>query len=304
MSYERRVFLPARTTGLILHAGILLILLAGVTIQLITAFTSNVGWRLIFFVLGAVILFAFIPFAAYRGYALLHATYTIEREGLRVRWGLRSEDLPLPEVTWVRPASDLTIPLKLPLFSVPGAILGYSEHPELGKVEFIASSVHDLVIVSSINKTLVLSPEEPVEFSNRFQRAIEMGSLSPIEPYTAKPAAYLSQVIESRSSRGLIFLSIGLVLLLLALTSILFPLRDFISLGYDANALPLEPVQSSRLLLLPVIGILFVFINLVSGLFFHRRLETRASSYFLWAAGSVTTLLLLLAVLLMVFRPG
>ena len=304
MSNGRQVFLPARTTGLILHAGILLVLLAGVATLLITAFISDVGWRLLFYLLGAVILVALIPFAAYRGYALLHATYTIEREGLRVRWGLRSEDLPLPEVTWVRPATDLNIPLKLPPFSVPGAILGYSEHPELGKVEFIASSVPDLVIVSSINKTLVLSPEEPVAFSDRFQRAIEMGSLSPIEPYTAKPAAYLSQVIESRSARGLIFLSIGLVIVLLAVTTILFPQQNFISLGYDANALPLEPVPSSRLLLLPVIGILFVVINLITGLYFHRRLETRTSSHFLWAAGSVTTLLLLLAVLLMVFQPG
>ena len=132
MSNGRQVFLPARTTGLILHAGILLVLLAGVATLLITAFTGDIGWRLRFYLLGAVILVALIPFAAYRGYALLHATYTIEREGLRVRWGLRSEDLPLPEVTWVRPATDLNIPLKMPPFSVPGAILGYSEHPELG----------------------------------------------------------------------------------------------------------------------------------------------------------------------------
>ena len=304
MSNEKQVFLPARTTGLILHAGMLLLLLAGVVALLLIGFTHNVGWRLVFYLLGAVTLIALIPFVAYRGYALLHATYTIERDGLRVRWGLRSEDLPLPEVTWVRPASDLNIPLKLPMFSFPGAILGYTDHPELGKVEFIASSSPDLVIVSSINKTLVLSPEEPEEFSNRFQRAIEMGSLSPIGPYTAKPAAYLSQVIESRSARGLIFLSVGLALVLLAVTSLLVPLRDAIFFGYDANTLPVDLVPSSRLLLLPVIGILFVFINLIAGLYFYRKPETRTSSFFIWAAGSVTIILMMMAVLLIFFKSS
>ena len=53
---------------------------------------------------------------------------------MRIRWGLRSLDIPITEVEWVRPVEDLLIPLKMPAFSTPGAILGEGYHPDLGKV--------------------------------------------------------------------------------------------------------------------------------------------------------------------------
>jgi len=44
--------------------------------------------------------------------------------GLRLRWGLRAEDIPLPEIEWIRPASDLGFHLPKPFLSMPGALLG------------------------------------------------------------------------------------------------------------------------------------------------------------------------------------
>lgn len=168
-------------------------------------------------------------------------------------------------------------------------------------MEFIASSASNLVIVAAINKTLILSPEDAEDFTQRFQRVIEMGSLSPIAPYTVVPAAFFNQVFKDKLARILIPLNIGLVLLLLVVTSVLIPFRQTISLGYNVDGLPLPPLQSNRLLLLPIIDILFNLVDLIFGFFSFRRNETRVISYFVWAAGIITSLLLFIAVLRLFF---
>jgi hypothetical protein len=91
------------------------------------------------------------------------------------------------------------------------------------------------------------------------------------------------------------------VLLLLVVTSVLIPFKQTISLGYNINGLPLPPVQSNRLLLLPVIDILFNLVDLIFGFFSFRRIETRVISYFVWVAGIITSLLLFIAVLRLFF---
>ena len=297
---NQQVFNPPRNPGLLMHIILFLGLAAGIIILMIRIFSQPVGWTLVLYLLGSLILIAMLPLIAYRGYALLHASYTIERDGLRVRWGLRSEDVPLTEVLWVREATDLVVPLRLPRFSMPGAILGNSRHDELGKMEFIASDAKSLVIVSAFNKTLILSPEDAGDFTHRFQRVIEMGSLAPISPHTAVPAAFFGQVFKDRLGRILVPAGAALAILLLLFTSVLIPFRDVVSLGYDRAGLPLEPVPSSRLLLLPVIGLVLNMADLIGGFYSYRRPETRVIAYFLWAAGMLTSLLLLVAVLLLI----
>jgi hypothetical protein len=297
---DQQVFRPPRNTGLILHVVLFLLVTAGIVMLLIQIFSRPVGWSLVFYLIGSLLLFVFLPFIAYRGYALLHGSYTIERDGLRVRWGLRSEDVPLTEVLWVREAADLVTPLRLPRFSIPGAILGESHHEELGRLEFIASDAASLVIVSAFNKTLILSPEDPVDFSQRFQRIIEMGSLAPIAAHTAVPAAFFNQVFKDRLGRVLVPASAALAILLLLVTSLLIPFREMVSLGYDRMGQPLDAVPSSRLLLLPVIGLVMNLIDLIGGFYTYRRPESRVTAYFLWAAGIITSTLLLIAVILII----
>jgi hypothetical protein len=48
-----------------------------------------------------------VPFLGYRAYALLRADYYIDRDSLAMLWGLRVEDIPLTDIEWVRPASDV-----------------------------------------------------------------------------------------------------------------------------------------------------------------------------------------------------
>lgn len=289
---------------MLVHIVLLLILTVGIVLLMIQIFSQPAGWRMALYLPGALLLIALIPVMAYRAYALLHASYSIERDGLRVRWGLRSEDVPLTEVLWVREAADLVKPLRLPRFSMPGAILGESQHEELGRVEFIASDAKSLVIVAAFNKTLILSPEDAADFTSRFQRVIEMGSLAPIPAHTAVPAAFFNQVFKDQHGRILVPTGAALSLLLLLLTSLLISFREAVPLGFDQSGQPLEPVPSSQLLLLPVIGLFLNLADQIGGFYAYRRPETRVIAYFLWAAGILTSLLLFSAVLLLVGRAG
>jgi len=293
-----QIFLPKRTPGLIFHAALIILVLTGISFLLWMAFGQPGGLSLILYLAGAFLLLATLPFLAYRGYALLHAYYELERDGLRIRWGLRSLDIPITEVEWVRPVEDLLIPLKMPGFSTPGAILGEGNHPDLGKIEFIASSAENLVIVATMNQVVILSPDEKDEFIQRFNRTIEMGSLSPIEPHSAKPAVFLRQVTTDKLARILIPLGFGLWFALLIIVSIIIPGRSAISLGYDPTGVPLEAVPAARMLMLPILAILFYLVSLIGGAYIFRKDSTRPVSYLLWSGGVLAPFLLILATIL------
>ncbi len=291
---ENQIFLPKRNPGLPIQIALVLIVLGGAGVLLYFVFQQSGGVNLILLLTGALILLALVPFLAYRAYALLHANYDLERNGLKIRWGLRTLDIPLSEVEWVRSADDLQIPLKLPLFSLPGAVLGVSQHPDLGAVEFIASSPVDLVIVACMDRVVALSPDQEQEFIQKFNRTIEMGTLSPIQPQSLEPAVFLRSVFSDRLARVTIPTGFGLWFLLLILVSVMIPNRSTLSLGYDAAGLPLEPVAASRMLILPVIGIFLYTICLIVGAYFYRKEATRPVSQMLWVGGILPSVLFLI----------
>lgn len=292
---ETFTFLPTRTPGIVFHVFLILFILAGCGFLVWQAFLQQGGALLVVCLLGAIVLFASLPIVGYRGYALLQGIYSLKRDGLRIRWGLRAEDIPLSDVTWVRPASDLEIPLRLPSFSMPGAILGFSEHPDLGEVEFVASGYRNLVIVATLDKIYALSPEHMDEFIQRFERAIEMGTLTPMLPYSTVPAAFVRQVTLDKVGRVLIPAGLIVTIFLLVLVGLGISGKASISLGYDAFGALLPPVPATRLLLLPVLGILLYVPGTVAGIYLYRKPENRPAAWLVWSGGVLAPLLLILA---------
>ena len=284
-----------------MHSLAMLAVLAGVVFLFSQAFQHAGGVGLVLYLTGALVLLATLPFLAYRGYALLHASYALERDGFRIRWGLRALNIPLSEVQWVRPAEDLQIPVKMPAFSMPGAVLGESVHPDLGTVEFVASAASDLVIVASMDQIVIVSPEEKEEFIRKFNRTIEMGTLSPIVPFSSKPAVFLRGVFSDRLARITIPVGFGLWFVLLVVVSIAIPAREALSLGYDVFAIPLEPVASSRMLILPVLGILLYAASLIGGAYLFRKKDTQPVSQLMWLGGVASQILLFAAALVFIF---
>src|SRR6266540_4032384 len=118
-------------------------------------------------------------------------------------WGFRFEDIPLTDIEWVRPASDLTSPLLLPRFRLPGAVLGTRRHPDLGLVEFIASSSRNLILIATSKRIFAISPRDAAGLVQTFARATEMGSLMRTEAKSVYPSFLITQAWESAIARFL-----------------------------------------------------------------------------------------------------
>lgn len=296
-------FPPAKQLGLILHA-MLILLLAGASFWGFASLTNaQVGPMFVSYLLIGILAFAPIPFLGYRAYALFKADYYIDRDSLAILWGLRIEDIPLTDIEWVRPASDLTNPLSLPRFRLPGAILGTRRHPDLGAVEFIASSARNLILIATSKHIFAISPRDPASLVRTFARATELGSLTPTEAKSVYPSFVITQAWESPIARFLWMSGLLLNLGLVAWVGILIPSLSQVPFGFDAFGVPSEPVPSGRLILLPLISTLMFITGLLTGLYFYRWDKERPLAFIIWLSSTLCAALFLLAVLFLVTTP-
>lgn len=283
------MFLPPRQTGLILHIALSSVLLGGSAFAFWSAIRIGAGGLFVFLLMLALVLLPLAVWTVYRGYALLRAAYFLERNGLRIRWGLRLEDIPLNEIDWVRPAGEV----RLPFAAVPGAILGSRVQSGLGEVEFLASDARRLLLVGTVRGVFAISPSDPRAFLRAFQRVMEMGSLGILAPFSARPAMFLRTVWRDRAARGLMLTGLGITLVLFMLASLAIPNMSSVSLGFDRHGVPHEPIPAVQLLLLPVLAALIWGTDVLLGLYFYRNPRQRPVAYLLWTGCALTPLLLL-----------
>ncbi len=296
-------FPPSRQSGLLTH-GIIIVAFAAVSIWgFLNLSRAQVGPAFVLYLLTALLAFAPIPFFGYRAYALLRADYYIDRDSLAILWGLRIEDIPLTDIEWVRPASDLTSPLSLPRFRLPGAVLGTRRHADLGLVEFIASSSNNLILVATSKRIFAISPKDANALVRTFARATELGSLTRAEPKSVYPSFVITQAWERPGARFLwmsgFFLNLGLVVWV----GILIPSLSQAPLGFDASGVPNTSVNSVRLILLPIISAVMFIIGLTAGLYFYRWERQRPLAFIIWGSSALCALLFLMAVLFLVTTP-
>lgn len=294
-------FFPPKTRGLLLHGFTVLILFGSSIILFVLAMQEQLGSFFALFLIFSLILLGPALLVLYRTYALIRAYYVVEREGVRLFWGLRKEEIPLTDIDWMQSARDTGVNLRLPLFSFPGAIVGHTHSGELGTVEFLASDVQKLILLGAHGRVFAISPSKPQEFLKVFKQAVELGSISPIAPSSILPATYLRTVWTDIRARILILTGGILALILLVVTSLYVPNRTSVSLGFDPAGLPLTPIASPQLILLPVLGLMMYTADMVGALFFFRKPENRSLAFSLWIGSLVTTLLLSLALVIILF---
>lgn len=295
--------MPARRMGIIVQASACLVLLGASAADFSLALRSEVGAVFLLYLLFALAILAPLPIVAYRLYALLGARYILDRDGLRLKWGLRSEDLPLGEIEWIRPAAEVTalIPsaprhLPLPWLHWPGALVGRRQVSSLGPVEFLATGPERLLLVATPQRVFAISPADPKSFLAAFNRITELGSLTPLHHHSTYPAALVGRLWDNRWARGLLLAGLGAGLILLIWVSLAIPGRPSVSLGFTPAGLPVNSSPSARLMLLPVLNGFIYLGDLTAGLYFYRRLTQRPVAYLLWAAGALTGVLMLVAV--------
>lgn len=333
-----RHFYPPRRFGLIFQAGALLLLLAISGLGLWQASRASIGPAFLVYLLPALISTPVIFLFAYRTYALLAASYQLERDGLRLRWGLRSEQIPSDALAWIGLARDFPQPLPLPRLYWPGATLGLRRLPDGRMAEYLASRSRDLVLIVAGERLFLISPADPVAFLQAFHRLAELGSLSPLAWRSDYPGFLLLRVWQSRLARSLLLAGLFLNLAAFAWVSLAIPGLPVISLGFGPGR---DAVPSVRLLLLPIISVLFYVIDFAVGLYFFRRGDTVLSresidsstaaslsermpasaawwlrmfnplpipgwllAYLLWSGGTLSSAIFLLAALMIVGSAG
>lgn len=295
-------FPPSRRRGLLVY-GVIIASLAALAIwAFLNLSRAPVGPTVIVYLLVILVTLPPLPFFGYRAFALFRADYALDRDSLAFYWGLRVEDIPLTDIEWIRPASDLASPLRPPTFGLVGGYLGVTRHPDLGAVEFIASTRENLLLVATAKRTYAISPENAADFLATFRRATELGSLLATDAVSQYPSFLLARAWENPTARFLwlsgLLLNLGLIVWVL----FLIPSVPQVTLGFSPSGAPLEAVPSIRLILLPLLSATLFAAGLLAGLFFYRD-ENRPLAVIVWASSALTSLLFLLAILFIVTTP-
>jgi len=296
-------FPPEKRRGIFVHVIVILVLagLSGWGFWNLTR--TGMGPNFVIFLLDALLAFLPIPLFGYRLYALARADYILDRDSLAIHWGLRVEDIPLTDIEWLRPATDLSTPLQLPWLPLPGSILGLRRHPDLGLVEFMASERKNLLLVATSKRVYAISPTEAARFAQIFARTFEMGSLDPAEAVSVYPSFLILQAWENAPVRFMwlagLFINIGLFIWV----GITIPTLNEISLGFSPFGGTLNPTPAASLILLPTISAVLFIAGWVAGLYFYRWEKQRILALLVWASGALNGLAFLLAVFFILSTP-
>lgn len=262
------VFEPDRGLGVIIHICTILLLLGLSGWGIWRAVHSSIGPVFLFYLLPSLFSIILIPLLAYRFYALLGAYYQIERDGMRLRWGLRIEDIPMDHILWIGSDAELKRRLPLPWLRFPGAVLGARRTAQNEMVEFLASRSRRLVVVATRDKIYAISPTPPDIFLENLRGYMELGSLSPITARSVQPSFLVARVWKLPLARFLILSGLALNLALLVWVSLAIPARSSIVLGLASTG---DQLPAMRLLLIPIISGFFFLLDLFLGFFFYRQ---------------------------------
>jgi hypothetical protein len=295
-------FQPARNTGIIFQGGFSAALLGATGFCLWQAVTIKSDSGFLIYLAFSLACFIPTPVLLYRLYSLFSGYYRLERDGLRLRWGLRYEDIPLADVEWVRPASEVAalVPgnrLPMPWMPWPGALVGVRTAESLGPIEYLASTMNTLLLVATSNRIYAISPLDPAAFLQAFDGLMEMGSLSPIAHRSVYPSVLPSRIWSDHMARNLILAGMGAGIILLITSVVVIPMRANISLGFSPQGEALTPGPSNHILLLPVLNILAFLIDTVGGTYLYRRREQQPVAYLLWAASLLTPLSMFIGII-------
>ncbi len=227
---------------------------------------------------------AAVPFLIYRLYALHRSEYILQRGGIILQWGWRSESIPMEQIDWVYPADQLEPEPQPPLIRWPGSVLGRRMSQRQSSLEFISTRAKDLIIIANGDRFFAISPPDNQVFMNKYQELTELGSLDQIPPEASHPVRFLEEIYGQKPILASFLLGALLNITLVIWTLVVIPTRETISLGFSPEGIPYPSLESVRLILLPIINTTAYLANLILGLFLFRNETNRLMAYLLWGS--------------------
>lgn len=290
-------FRPNRRKGVLIAGGSILIfvgILVYATINILNGSVNiSLSINLILLFLSAVMTFLM----AVRFYGLLTAKYTFDRDHLLIDWGLRKEKIPISDIEWVRGYTDGQDRAPLPLLRLPGQILGHISDHHWGSIDYFASEMKTLIMIGTSKRIFGISPKDPNGFVNAFNKNVEMGSLDRSGGRSEYASVVIVEILRSDLNRFVLFLNFFLNIGLMIWVTLLAPRLSSISLGFDPDLTPLEPVTGAQIILLPILSWIFSLVGFFIGLILYRSADKKILAKMLWISNIVMTLLLLIALL-------
>lgn len=282
-------FAPTRRVGLIFLGITFFVFIAGGGLSFYMMLHSPVGGSFFIYLVFGLIALVISAWIGYRWLALRGAFYTLERNGIRIHWGLRVEEIPMNTVRWVRSGQEvqqiIRQRLPLPFGQMPGAIVGQRRLSDGSLLDYLASDTQHMVLIATDERVLVVSPSKQQEFIYAMQRLMELGSMAPWKRRSQYPTILITQVWQNRLARWLLIAGLFLSLSLLAWASLTIPNLPEIYLTFYAD----EPSPPTYLLLLPLLHGFFFLLNTLFGLFFFRRgMQIESSGSMITVAGKVS----------------
>ena len=289
--FMEHTFVPPRRLGLVFHLGVLFMLLIVAAIGLDRGSNTEVGLRYFLFIMLFLIAVIPVPVVVYRIYVLLRSSYTVSPEGFRLRWGLRLEDIPMDTIMEVVRVDQLPLGLPVPVSRMPGSVIGVRRSPRYGDLEFMGTTPQNMVMIRTSHRSYVISPQKPEALLAAYQRANEIGTLSPVRAQSIYPGSMFGDVWGAPPARLLIIVGLLLGAAILTWSSLVLPSFPELQLPVTGSDLNPRVVTISQLIFLSILNLVFYVVNLVLGLFFFRLPSTRPLAYLLLSSSILTSLL-------------
>ena len=287
--------MPPTRKGLLFHAGGVIIFLALGAWGIWHAAHVRVGAEFVLYFIPIALALFFVPFLAYRMYAMQTAMFILDRDSIRLLWGFRTETIAMDHVLSIVPASSRRDEIPLPLIRLPGAVLGRRKLPNGKYVEYFATTTNPLFYIDTVENTFAISPSDPDEFIRTYQMLTELGSLEPPKQQTVRPSFLVTRIWNTVPARVLILSSFLIGFALFVWVALTIPSRVQISLGFRSTGEPRAPIPGIRLMLFPLLNGFTFFVNLLIGAFLFREEEDRFFAYLLWGTSLVIGFLFLVA---------
>jgi hypothetical protein len=295
---EKRTFYPPKQVGTIIHLLLMVLFSAAGVWGIWGVSNVELAPQLLPYIALIILFLVIVPYLIYRLYALHRSEYTLERGGIELHWGWRSESLPMENVHWIYRVEDLETAPPLPLIHWPGAVTGVRRFRRGPEVEYLASSIKELVIIAAGERYYAISPSRVNEFFSVYHELIELGVISPLSSESVQPALILTEIIKIKPVLWILISGGLLTISLLVWTLLVIPSRDLVSLGFTPAGAAREGLDSVRLVLFPIINTTAYLANLILGLFLFRNPENRFLAYLLWGASLLVAVLFHIGMLL------
>ena len=281
-------FTPRKTLGLAFGGALFFALLALDSIGLVYLRQPPPSLLKFAALLGIVASTPVLVWLSYALYGLARARYTLSPNALEIDWGWRRDVIPMGKISAARPARDVPGPLRPRALAWPGYAVGRAEHPQLGAIEFLATSTADLVLLATPSGWLALSPADPVAFLDAFTAFHAQGPTEAVEPESIRRGLWHGPLWQDRLALTLLALSGLSLLALVGYLTLVYPqLPPQIALHFDARGAPNRFGPPEGLFLLPTLGGLVWLINSFGGAWLYRRPSARPGAYLLFSVGAL-----------------